>query len=68
MGFVIQIVRLAGPRLSHRPGRRTGYRADVFTTADPTGLSSPLSQLVVAAGLVASLVVLFRWWRSQRKR
>jgi hypothetical protein len=40
----------------------------VLTTPDPTGLSSPLGQLVVAAGLVAALVVLFRWWRSQRKR
>jgi hypothetical protein len=40
----------------------------VFTDADPTGLSSPLGQLVVGAGLVASLVVVFRWWWSQRKR
>jgi hypothetical protein len=40
----------------------------VFTSADPTGLSSPLGQLVVLAMLVAALVVLARWWWHQRKR
>jgi len=40
----------------------------MLTTPDPTGLSSPLGQLVVLAGLVASLVVLLRWWWRQRKR
>jgi hypothetical protein len=40
----------------------------VFAADDPTGLSSPLGQLVIAAGLVASLVVLARWWWQQRKR
>jgi hypothetical protein len=40
----------------------------VLTNPDPTGLSTPLGQLVVGAGLVASLVVLLRWWWTQRKR
>jgi hypothetical protein len=35
---------------------------------DPTGFSSPIGQLIVAAMLLASLVVLIRWWREQRKR
>ena len=37
-------------------------------TQDPTGLSSPLGRVVVLLGLVASLVVLLRWWWSNRKR
>ncbi|WP_281172382.1 hypothetical protein [Pseudonocardia spinosispora] len=40
----------------------------MLATPDPTGLSSPLGQLVVLAGLVAGLVVIARWWWSQRKR
>jgi hypothetical protein len=40
----------------------------VFTTADPTGLSSTLGQLVIGAGLAASMLVLLRWWWQQRKR
>jgi hypothetical protein len=35
---------------------------------DPTGLSSPLGQLVVLAGLLASLTVLLRWWWQNRRR
>ena len=35
---------------------------------DPTGLSSPLGQLVVLIGLLASLVVLLRWWWQNRNR
>jgi hypothetical protein len=37
-------------------------------TADPTGMSSPLGQLVVLAMLVSSLVVLLRWWWQHRNR
>lgn len=35
---------------------------------DPTGLSSPIGQLVIAAGIVAAAVAALRflWW--QRKR
>jgi hypothetical protein len=40
----------------------------MLPTPDPTGLSSPLGQLVILAGLVASLVVAGRWWWQQRKR
>jgi hypothetical protein len=39
----------------------------VLTSPDPTGLSSPLGQLVMLAGLVASLVVLARWWWQRRR-
>jgi hypothetical protein len=35
---------------------------------DPTGLSSPLGQTVVLIGLLASLVVLLRWWWQNRNR
>jgi hypothetical protein len=35
---------------------------------DPTGLSSPLGQLVVLFGLLASLTLLLRWWWQNRKR
>jgi hypothetical protein len=35
---------------------------------DPTGLSSPIGQVFVAAGLVAALVVLLRWWWTNRNR
>lgn len=35
---------------------------------DPTGMSSPVGQLVVAAGLVAALVVMLRWWWTNRRR
>ena len=35
---------------------------------DPTGLSSPLGQLVVLAGLLASLTLLVRWWWHNRGR
>jgi hypothetical protein len=35
---------------------------------DPTGLSSPLGQIVVLIGLLASLVVLLRWWWQNRGR
>ena len=51
-----------------RPDRTRGIVNTVLTSPDPTGLSSPLGQLVVLAGLLASLVVLGRWWWQQRKR
>jgi MYXO-CTERM domain-containing protein len=35
-------------------------------TTDPTGLSGPIGQLAIAAGLVASLVVLIWQWRRRR--
>jgi hypothetical protein len=35
---------------------------------DPTGLSSPVGQLVVLFGLLASLAVLLRWWWYNRRR
>ncbi|MFC5237333.1 hypothetical protein [Pseudonocardia zijingensis] len=35
---------------------------------DPTGLSSPLGRLVILFGLLASLVVLARWWWHNRRR
>jgi hypothetical protein len=36
--------------------------------SDPTGFSSPIGQLIVAGMLLASLIVLIRWWRQQNKR
>jgi hypothetical protein len=36
--------------------------------ADPTGLSSTAGQLVIAGMLLATLVVLIRWWLQQRRR
>jgi hypothetical protein len=35
---------------------------------DPTGFSSPLGRVVVVLALLASLVVLLRWWIGQRRR
>jgi hypothetical protein len=35
---------------------------------DPTGLSSPVGQLIVLAGLVAALLLLVRWWWQNRRR
>jgi len=35
---------------------------------DPTGLSSPIGQLVILAALVSWLLVVLRWWWQQRKR
>jgi hypothetical protein len=35
---------------------------------DPTGLSSPVGQLVVLLGLLAALTVLLRWWWHNRHR
>jgi hypothetical protein len=40
----------------------------MLPSLDPTGLSSPLGQLAILAGLVAALVVVGRWWWQQRKR
>ncbi|HEY2204539.1 MAG TPA: hypothetical protein VGH99_08695 [Pseudonocardia sp.] len=40
----------------------------MFTAADPTGMSSPLGQLLTLAMLVSALVVAGRWWWQQRKR
>jgi len=39
-----------------------------FGQGDPTGLSSPLGQLVVLFGLVVSLTLLLRWWWQNRRR
>ncbi|WP_159447724.1 hypothetical protein [Streptoalloteichus hindustanus] len=41
---------------------------DMTDSADPTGLSSPLGQIVIVAGLVASVVVGLRWWWQQRRK
>jgi negative regulator of sigma E activity len=35
---------------------------------DPTGLSSPIGQIAIAAGLVAAVVVGLRVWWYNRKR
>ncbi|MFR9729213.1 hypothetical protein ACL03H_08295 [Saccharopolyspora sp. MS10] len=35
---------------------------------DPTGLSSPLGQLVIAAMLLVAIVVALRWFWNQRGR
>ncbi|WP_276313904.1 hypothetical protein [Solihabitans fulvus] len=35
---------------------------------DPTGLSSPIGQIAVAAGLLAAIVVGLRAWWFNRKR
>ncbi|MBB6379514.1 hypothetical protein BKA01_006789 [Pseudonocardia eucalypti] len=40
----------------------------MFTDADPTGLSSPLGQLVSLGFMLLALTVALRWWWSQRKR
>lgn len=40
----------------------------ILLQADPTGMSSPLGRLVIAAGLLVVIVVLIRWWWDQRKR
>jgi hypothetical protein len=40
----------------------------VFTSDDPTGLSSTTGQLVILFGLLSALVVLIRWWWQQRGR
>jgi len=40
----------------------------LLAATDPTGLSSPLGQLVIAAALVAAIVVGLRFfWRNRRK-
>lgn len=38
------------------------------TPDDPTGLSSPLGRVVVLAGILAGLVVVLRWWWTNRRR
>lgn len=57
-------------RQSHPPDatgpRGTTVRHTGPVTTDPTGLSSPLGQLVIAAGLVSALVVLIWQWRRRR--
>ncbi|GAA3361473.1 hypothetical protein GCM10020366_45540 [Saccharopolyspora gregorii] len=58
--------------VSHRdqPTERTaGYRRGVLPMqADPTGLSSPLGQLVIAAMLLVAIVVTLRWlWQNRRR-
>ncbi|MGH3939976.1 MAG: hypothetical protein ACRDTG_15360 [Pseudonocardiaceae bacterium] len=40
----------------------------MLAQADPTGLSSPVGQLVILLGLLATLAVLLRWWWQQRGR
>jgi hypothetical protein len=40
----------------------------LLAQSDPTGFSSPLGQVVVLLGLLASLTLLLRWWWQQRKR
>ena len=37
-------------------------------TGDPTGLSSPLGQIVVLMMLLTSLTLLLRWFWQRRKR
>jgi hypothetical protein len=39
----------------------------VALAQDLTGLSSPLGQIVVLIGLLASLTVLLRWWWQNRR-
>lgn len=40
----------------------------ILLQADPTGMSSPLGWVVIAAGLLVVIVVLVRWLWDQRKR
>lgn len=40
----------------------------ILLQADPTGMSSPLGRVVIAAGLLVVIVVLVRWLWDQRKR
>ena len=40
----------------------------ILLQADPTGMSSPLGRVVIAAGLLVVVVVLVRWLWDQRKR
>jgi hypothetical protein len=40
----------------------------VFTSEDPTGLSSTTGQLVILLGLLSVLAMLIRWWWQQRNR
>jgi hypothetical protein len=35
---------------------------------DPTGFSSPLGQVIVGLALLTSLVVLLRWFWTNRRR
>jgi hypothetical protein len=35
---------------------------------DPTGLSSPIGQIIILAGLIAALVVGLRAWWNNRNR
>jgi hypothetical protein len=39
-----------------------------LAAADPTGLSSPLGQIAILAGLVAALLVALRAWWQRRGR
>ena len=38
------------------------------TPGDPTGMGSPLGQVVVLLGILAALVVSLRWWWHNRRR
>jgi len=40
----------------------------VFSSDDPTGLSSTIGQLVILAWLLSVLALLIRWWWRQRNR
>ncbi|GAA4006922.1 hypothetical protein GCM10022247_30940 [Allokutzneria multivorans] len=48
--------------------REQGYARRVFTEDDPTGLSSPLGQLIMAGGLIGVIVYGLIWFRQNRKR
>lgn len=54
--------------LGHPGNGARRYSGRMFTDADPTGLSSPLGQLVSLGFMLLALTVALRWWWSQRKR
>jgi len=56
------VVPLGGGRIGVRRGRPG---VDVN---DPTGFSSPLGQIIVGLALLASLIVLLRWFWTNRRR
>ncbi|MFB9902497.1 hypothetical protein [Allokutzneria oryzae] len=40
----------------------------MFSDGDPTGLSSPIGQLIIACGLVGVIVAGLIWFRQNRNR
>lgn len=44
------------------------YGRGVLLQADPTGLSGPLGQLVIAAMLLVAIIVALRWFWDRRNR